>query len=145
VVHRLQQALDGNVHVSVLDDGDAVAVVHTGDATGLRVGAHVSSCGRVLLAHLDRGQVEKRVAGRVHGVDELHRALERVRDQGWAEGDGEVIEGARTLAVPLRDRTGEVVAALAVTAEPSRLEGESRDQALDALRQAAHSLAPALA
>jgi IclR family pca regulon transcriptional regulator len=99
----------------------------------------------VLLAHLDRTQVEQRLAGRVHErVDELHRTLETVRDQGWAEADSEVDAGHRTLAVPLRDRSGEVVAALAVTTPPSRLEDGGRERALDALRQAAARLSPAL-
>lgn len=146
VVDQLHSTLDGLVHVSVLDDGDAVAVLHTGDHTGRRVGAQSTSCGQVLLAHLDRTQVEQRIAGRVHdSVDELHRSLERVRDQGWAESESPVIEGSRTIAVPLRDRTGEVVAALAVTAAPSKLEDGGRERALAALRNAAERLSPALA
>jgi DNA-binding IclR family transcriptional regulator len=145
VVHHLRSTLDSAVHVSVLDDGDAVAVLHSDDDASRRIGAHAVSCGRVLLAHLDRAQVEKRVAGRVDApVDELHRELEQVRDRGWAEGDGELVDGERTIAVPLRDRSGTVVAALAVTAPPDRLEGQGREQALDALRQAADTLAPAL-
>jgi DNA-binding IclR family transcriptional regulator len=142
MVDRLQAALDSTVHVSVLDDGDAVAVVHAGAHAERRLGAHAASCGRVLLAHLDRSQVELRLPGRAD--DELHRTLERVRTQGWSEGDGEHAEGARTLAVPLRDRSGEVVAALAVTAAPHRLDGDGREQALDAMREAADSLAPVL-
>ncbi len=38
VVDQLHSTLEGVVHVSVLDDGDAVAVVDTGDETGRRVG-----------------------------------------------------------------------------------------------------------
>ncbi len=56
-----------------------------------------------------------------------------------------MIEGSRTIAVPLRDRTGEVVAALAVTAPPSKLEDGGRERALAALRHAAERLSPALA
>jgi DNA-binding IclR family transcriptional regulator len=144
VVDTLHSALDGSVHVSVLDDGDAVAVVHSGDLTGCRVGAHNTSCGRVLLAHLDRGEVEERVAGRVNEPDVLHRALERVRQEGFAESESAVTAGARTLAVPLRDGSGEVVAALGVTASPARLEGSGRERALAALRQAADNLSRSL-
>jgi DNA-binding IclR family transcriptional regulator len=145
VVQHLRSTLDNPVHVSVLDDGDAVAVLHSDEDSARRVGAHAVSCGRVLLAHLDRAQVEQRLAGRTDApVDELHRDLEQVRDRGWAEGDGELVEGARCIAVPLRDRNGAVVAALAVTAPPERLEGAGREQALDALRRAADTLAPVL-
>lgn len=146
VVDELHAALDGSVHVTVLDDADAVSVVSSGGIAGTRLDAHSGACGQVLLAHLDRGQRERRLAGRVEGgVDELHATLERVRDQGFAEGDSPVRDGHRTLAVPLRNRSGDVVASIALTAEPSRLQGECRDQALDALRRAADNLAPALA
>jgi len=142
VVEELRGAVEGSVHVSVLDDGDAVAVIHTGHPSGRRGGAHKAPCGRVLLAHLDRGQVERRLAGRLNGdVDELHRALEQVRDQGWAEGESRLIEDGRTLAVPVRDRNGEVVAALGVTAPSATLDGSARERALGVLRQAAERLA----
>jgi IclR family pca regulon transcriptional regulator len=141
VVDELRVTLDGAVHVSVLDDADAVAVVTSGGAAGLRLGATRGACGQVLLAHLDRGQREQRLAGRLDGTaDDLHAELERVRDQGFAEGDSPVHDGHRTLAVPLRNRSGDVVAAIAVTAEPGRLQGASRDQALVALRRAADNL-----
>ena len=146
VVDELRDALDGAVHVVVLDDADAVAVVCSPGDAGARLAAAGGACGQVLLAHLDRGQREQRLAGRVEGtVDELHAELERVRDQGFAEGDSPVHDGQRTLAVPLRNRSGDVVAAIAVTAEPSRLQGAGRDHALDALRRAADNLALALA
>jgi DNA-binding IclR family transcriptional regulator len=146
VVDELGMALDGAVHVSVLDDADAVAVVSSAGATGIRLGAATGACGQVLLAELDRGQRERCLAGQLDGgAEELHIELERVRAQGFAEGDSPVREGHRTLAVPLRNRGGDVVAAIALTAEPSRLQGAGRQHALDALRRAAEDLAPALA
>lgn len=143
VVEQLRDTLDTTVHLAVLDDGDAVHVLHSGDETR-RIGAHRASCGRVLLAHLDRAQVERQLAGRVDAPHDLHEHLDEVRDRGFAEGDGDLAEGERTIAVPLRDRTGAVVAALAVTAPVERLEGAGREQALNALREAADRLAPAL-
>lgn len=146
VVDELRDALDGNIHVAVLDDADAVAVVSSGEPPGRRVGAHSGACGHVLLAHLDRSQCEQRLAGRVEGeAEEFHATLERVRDQGFAESDSPVHDGHRTLAVPLRNASGAVVAAIAITTESSRLQGAGREQALEALRRAADNLAPALA
>jgi len=145
VLDELHEELDGAVHVVVLDDADAVAVASSGAAAGGRLVAASGACGQILLAHLDRTRREQCLGRHDGAVDDLHAELERVRDQGFAEGDSPVHDGHRTIAVPLRNRSGDVVAAIAVTAEPSRLQGAGRDQALDALRRAADNLAPALA
>jgi IclR family pca regulon transcriptional regulator len=52
--------------------------------------------------------------------DELRTVLERVRRQGWAAVDQELEEGLRSLAVPIHDASGSVVAALNVSVHASR-------------------------
>ena len=52
--------------------------------------------------------------------DTLRSLLERVRRQGWAATDQELEEGLRSLAVPIRDASGAVVAALNVSVHASR-------------------------
>jgi DNA-binding IclR family transcriptional regulator len=148
VVDKLQQAVEGDVHVVVLDDGDAVSLISTDEEvlTAERFVAHRSACGQVLLAHLEPERVTEMVAPHLGGdVDKLHETLEQVRDQGFAEGYSTQGDGRFALAVPLRNELGEVVASLAMTAEPSRLQGGGRERALEALRRAAASLAPSLA
>lgn len=143
---RLRTSFNGNVHIAVLDGGDIVHVVHSGDVAQRRVAAHATGAGKVLLAQLDRSQVEQRMGGRplprltpdtLTDVDDLHRTLDVVREQDWAEACNEHLDGVHTIAVPLRDRTGSVVAALGVAAPAQNMDPQRREQVLQALRQAA--------
>ncbi|MCF0081136.1 IclR family transcriptional regulator domain-containing protein [Streptomyces lomondensis] len=73
---------------------------------GTRLPAHATALGRVLLAdHLDQA---------------LENTLASVRSEGYALVDEELEEGLRSLAVPIRDRAGRVVAALNTAMHASR-------------------------
>ena len=50
----------------------------------------------------------------------LRAELDRIRAQGWALVDQELEEGLRSVAAPIRDRAGRVVAAVNVSAHASR-------------------------
>ncbi|MFK4104626.1 IclR family transcriptional regulator C-terminal domain-containing protein [Streptomyces sp. NPDC019531] len=96
---------------------------------GTRFPAHVTSVGRVILAHLSADELEVRLA-RVEWVpltartivsaDLLRAELERVRRQGYAVVDQELEEGLRSIAAPVRDRDGEVVAAVNIPVQAGR-------------------------
>ena len=67
-------------------------------------------------------------------ADALRAELERVRSQGWAMVDQELEEGLRSVAAPIRDRSGRVVAAVNLSAHASRTSTESvRRELLPAL------------
>ncbi|MEV7994999.1 IclR family transcriptional regulator C-terminal domain-containing protein, partial [Streptomyces sp. NPDC086077] len=84
---------------------------------GTRLPAYATSTGRVLVADLppaDRvlGPLRPLTPRTLTDPKALTRALDEVRDQGYALVDEELEEGLRSLAVPVRDRTGRAVAAL---------------------------------
>jgi IclR family pca regulon transcriptional regulator len=142
--------------ISVLDDTEIVYVARVPTrrimsitlSVGTRLPAYATSMGRVLLAALApderRGRLERseRRALSAHTVTDLaalEELLERVDAQGWAAVDQELEEGLRSLAVPIRDVSGAVVAALNVSVHASRgtMAGLRRDilpVALDAAR-----------
>src|SRR3989442_726601 len=91
---------------------------------GTRFPALQTSLGKVLLAELQPDELEQALALPSHsGVAPLWRpeAEERdcvlceVRARGWALADEHLAYGIRSIAAPLRDDTGRVVAALNVT------------------------------
>ncbi len=91
---------------------------------GTRFPAMPTSLGKVLLAALPPGQAEQVLAepGR-SGItarwrpDAAERAAElrEVRARGWSLTDEQLAAGIRSVAAPLRDGDGQVIAALNVT------------------------------
>jgi IclR family pca regulon transcriptional regulator len=84
---------------------------------GTRLPAHATSMGRVLLADQPESQLRFRdlrplTARTITDPATLSRVLADARAQGYAVVDGELEEGLRSIAVPVRDRSGRVVAAL---------------------------------
>ncbi|MER7637730.1 IclR family transcriptional regulator C-terminal domain-containing protein [Streptomyces sp. NPDC126522] len=83
-------------------------------AVGTRLPAYATALGRVLLADAPAREHELRALTPRTLTDPaaLAAALETVRTQGYALVDEELEAGLRSIAVPVRDRTGRVVAAL---------------------------------
>jgi IclR family pca regulon transcriptional regulator len=88
-------------------------------AVGTRFPAYATALGRALLADADPTPVRQALADphplTPHTLTDptaLANALETVRSQGYALVDEELEAGLRSIAVPIRDRTGRVVAAL---------------------------------
>ena len=54
-------------------------------------------------------------------VEMLRVELAKVRSQGWALVDQELEEGLRSIAAPIRDRNGQTIAAVNLSAHASRM------------------------
>ena len=123
--------------ISVLDDTDVVYVARVPTrrimsitlSVGTRLPAYATSMGRVLLAALpdaeltellERTELRPLSSHTITDVVSLRAALDRVRRQGWAAVDQELEEGLRSLAVPIHDASGVVIAALNVSVHASR-------------------------
>jgi len=90
---------------------------------GSRLPAYCTSMGKVLLAHrdpaalralLDRTDLARRGPKTITVREQLTSVLARVRQTGIAISDEELAPGLRSIAAPVRDRTGQVVAAINV-------------------------------
>ena len=91
---------------------------------GSRLPAVHTSIGKVLLSSLDDAALERRLteasfAGAtgpkaIRSLTELRPALAEIRKQGWAVQDEELAPGLRSVAAPVRDSSGSVVAAVNV-------------------------------
>jgi IclR family pca regulon transcriptional regulator len=129
--------------LSVLDGHDIVYVARVPTSrimtvainVGTRFPAYATSMGRVLLAGLDDDALEEHLATvrlerftshTVASVDDLRTRVQEVRRQGYALVDQELEHGLRSLAAPVRNRAGTVVAAVNVSSHISRV---TRDKA----------------
>ncbi|MFD9121089.1 IclR family transcriptional regulator domain-containing protein [Streptomyces bottropensis] len=141
-LERLVARVGESSSLCVLDGDDIVYVARVGvrrimTATitvGTRLPAHVTSVGRVLLAHLPDEETDARLARvdlrpltrrTLTSADRLRTELRRVRRQGYAVVDQELEEGLRSVAAPVRDRHGEVVAGVNIPVHAGRTSVES--------------------
>jgi IclR family pca regulon transcriptional regulator len=124
--------------VAVLDDLDIVYVARVPTqrimtitiAVGTRLPAYATSMGRVLLAgldpdalveRLDRIELEHLTPTTVADRKALRQRIDEVRSAGWAAVDQELEQGVRSAAVPIRDTSQAVMAALNVSVHATRM------------------------
>ncbi len=100
-----------------------------GLAVGARLPAYCTSMGRVLLAALPEAEARARVAASdrraltartVTGVDEVMARLARARAEGFVVIDQELELGLTSIAVPVVDRAGRVLAAVNIGTQAAR-------------------------
>ncbi|MDW5329246.1 IclR family transcriptional regulator [Plantactinospora sp. KLBMP9567] len=135
------ESLVAEVHescsMSVLDGDEVVYVARVPTkrimtvaiSVGTRFPAYATSMGRVLLAaqparwldsYLDTAELRPLTRRTVTDPARLRTILNRIGNQGYAIVDQELEEGLRSLAAPIRDADGAVIAALNVSAHASR-------------------------
>lgn len=129
------------IGICMLEDQEAVCVAHANAArlmsldvrVGSRVPAFCTAVGQVLLANLPREEQESSIAQTrfvrytkhtVSTAARLRHVLSLVERNGYAVVDHELEIGVCALAVPIRDLSGEVVAALGVAALSQRVSSE---------------------
>ncbi|BCX43554.1 helix-turn-helix domain-containing protein [Stenotrophomonas pavanii] len=155
-------ALRDDVHEScslgVLDGDDilyvaraeTVRIMSIGLRAGSRLPAYCTSMGRVLLAalprdtlegYLERTPLRPRTERTLTRMEDFLDLLEKVRREGVSLVDQELEIGLRSIAVPVRSRSGEVVAALNIGTQAGRIGlGVMQTQLLPRLREAAQRL-----
>ncbi len=118
--------------VSVLDGTDVVYIARVPTrrimtvaiSVGTRFPAFATSMGRVLLAaqsndriedYLSSGVVQQYTSFTVTDADKLRAVLAKVRMQGYCLVDQELEKGLRSIAVPIHDSDGTVIAAMNVS------------------------------
>jgi DNA-binding IclR family transcriptional regulator len=150
----LRDRLSMLVSLGVLLEGDVLHIAHAVPAhwprwyttVGRRAVAHCTSLGKVLLAARPWPEVRQLVErhgwrpytpNSIQGFDRLEQELALIREQGYAIDNEERKAGTACLGAPIRDYSGEVVAALSVSGKAGKLSPEFRAEILPHLREAA--------
>jgi IclR family pca regulon transcriptional regulator len=149
--------------MSVLDGTDIVYVARVPTSrimtvainVGTRFPAYATSMGRVLLAGMDdttleaylaEVQIDPLTAYTVGSVEELRSRVHDVRSLGYGLVDQELEAGLRSLAAPVRNKQGRVVAAVNVSSHVSRItKDKARRQFLPPLLKTAAAIEADLA
>ena len=155
---EVSRGLRESCSAAILDGDDIVYICRSAETrimsisllVGTRLPAYCTSMGQVLLAHLPsdaleeylaRVQLVERTDRTITSVAKLRKALAHVRAAGFAMLDQELEVGLRSIAVPVRDRRGAVVAAINVGTHSSRSSiEEMKSRFLPALTRCARGL-----
>jgi DNA-binding IclR family transcriptional regulator len=142
VLDQLRNATRETVQVAVLDDREVVYVERRESPQTLRLfgrvghrnDAHCTSTGKLLLAYQSPERLDEILRGwkmprkTPHTLTDptvLRAHLETIRARGWAENVNEAEIGVASIAAPIRNSRGEVIAAVSVAGPLQRLTGDS--------------------
>ncbi|HEY1777936.1 MAG TPA: IclR family transcriptional regulator C-terminal domain-containing protein [Solirubrobacteraceae bacterium] len=157
-LEELVERVHESSSVSVLDDTAIVYVARVPTrrimavmiSVGTRLPAYATSMGRVLLAgleaealaeRLERIELEPLAHDTITTRAQLEAELDRVRLQGHAIVDQELEPGLRSVAVPIRDRSNNTIAAINLAVDASRVSvQEIRRSLLEPLLAAAAAI-----
>ena len=158
VMEELVQDIHESSSAAVLDGDDIVYVLRVPAkkimaislGPGSRLPAYCTAMGRVLLAglpeterraRLARAPLAARTARTVTDVEALMAVLDDVRRDGHALVHGELEEGLVSMAAPIVNRAGRVIAAINVSAQDQRMPPDQmRKRLLPRLLESAASI-----
>lgn len=160
-LEELSERVRESASISVLDGKDIVYVARVPTTRimtialglGTRLPAHCTSMGRVMLASLEPQELRTRLTAPLEPMTDrtitkiaaLKTELAVIAEQGWALVDQELELGLRSIAAPLRDSGGRVIAALNLSTHAGRTPVEEvHSTFLPALLETAHDLNEAL-
>ncbi len=161
-MENISKTVNESCSMSVLDDSEVVyiarvpakRIMSVALSIGTRLPAYNTSMGRVLLAELNGEQLDsyfvrnERTQYTPQTVTDEHALrdiLEQTRRAGFAAVDQELELGLRSIAVPVRARSGNTLAALNVSGHATRVSmRDMRKTFLPPLQEAAEAITATL-
>jgi DNA-binding IclR family transcriptional regulator len=157
VLTRLRERTGESSQVGVADGDDVVFVDRVESTHSLRLSTdpgrrdplYCTSAGKVLLAFLPPGDREAFLAradltpltpSTITDPARLRSELRAIRLRGWAESVNEREVGTASLAAPIRDFSGAVVAAISVRAPVARFQAIPRKRMAEAVVEAGEAV-----
>ncbi len=141
ICEALAADVEETVNIAILDSDRAVnvsqvrgpAALSTHNWVGQGTPLHATSSGKVLLAHaadavrkgaLSR-DLQRFTPATITDPEVLRQHLDRIVEQGWGSTVEEYEVGLSAVAAPVRDASGDVVAALSVSGPSFRMDADS--------------------
>ncbi len=152
-MEQLRNMTGETVQVAVLDGREVVYVERLDSPQTLRLflevgrrnDAHATGTGKCLLAHLPDDELNRLLRGwklqskttyTVKNIDTFKKELAQIRKQGFARNLHEAEVGVVSVAAPIRNLAGKVIAAMSVAGPDARMEA-AIDQMTRAVMEAA--------
>lgn len=149
-----------NVQIRVRDGFESVGVARWDSTHDLRIHGtvggkrplHVGASGKLLLAHAPDDFVQtflaqdlqRFTANTIVHKTRMTQELARIRKQGYATSVGELATDVLSVAAPVRDGAGQVIAALGISVPSTRAQPQDLEGFATALRVSAEALSAEL-
>lgn len=155
VMHRLLDAANENVHLTVRQGNNVVVVeklesshpVRVFDPLGTAIPLHASSTGKAILAWAGAGideyidqHLEVFTDRTIADPEALRQELQRIRQQGYSYNRGEWRSEIKSIAAPIREVHGSPRSAISVSAPDHRLPDEKVEVLADLVLLAAKEI-----
>ncbi len=132
VLLQLREQTGETIHLAILDHFEVIYIdkldgksaVRMASGVGNRMPVHSTGLGKLLLAsmaedmwqsYVENVGLERRTSNTITDPDVFFQQLRLVRERNYSIDNCENEEGIRCIAVPIRDHTGKVVAAISIT------------------------------
>lgn len=157
VLTELAAELLVTAFVSIYDDGDVVCLERIHDMKGIEVhwwavgGTLAYNCGgapKLLLAYQTAEEIDRALRRPMTALTpksltdpaKFRAHLAKIRERGWECAIDDVSVGLTAVAVPVRDRAGDVVCCISMAGLTPQMVGRGRPIHLDRLRAAADQI-----
>lgn len=138
-----------------VDKRDSAWALRITASVGARFALHAGASPKLLLAFSPQAEIDAYLRechplaaftdNTITDPGILLAELERIRARGYAVSDEELDRGICSIAAPIRDRTGGVIAGVSVAAPTIRCGPDERRRNIAAVRAAAHEISARLA
>lgn len=156
----LQQLVDEvgvRAHLATLYDGMVLYLKHAAPSSSMRLDTllgertyvHCSALGKCLVAWKSEPDVQAIVdklgmpamtPRTIGSAEAFFRELRHVREQGYALDDEEASLGSRCIAAPIRNYTGDVIAAVSINGSADAIAPERADRLAAAVKRCAAAI-----
>jgi IclR family KDG regulon transcriptional repressor len=152
----LVNKLEETAHISILEDSDITYLHKVECKHPVRLLSHIgkknpatcTGAGKVILAFQSEKILREVIAAGLPQMGpksitdpiELHKDLLKVRDQGYSVSIDEMHEGVLSIGAPVRDYTGEVVAAVSVVGPKQRVSDDKLPQFVEEIIKAGEEI-----
>ena len=141
LMRKLNNQFGEMVHLATEDNGevfyiekiDSTHIIRIVSEIGARLPLHCSGLGKAILANQPPGEIERIINQKglsmmtkntITDPARLDAELAKIRIQGYAIDDQEIMEGLRCVAAPIRDASGDVRYAISVSGLAEQMRGE---------------------
>lgn len=157
MMEKLANRFGENVHLAILDDGSVLYLGTVTTSNSMQVVVHIggrapfysTSLGKVLVAALPDDKVDElldntelipRTKNTICDKNVFRAEIQKVRAQGYASERDEGEIGIACFAAPIRNRVGDVIAAISIAQPTARLEQRDPQEIVHALLETAREI-----